>query len=488
MGLWGIPVGMWWLNPRLFTMAAGDGWWLACYARFWIQEHRIPTHVLGLFSLEGWSYHHPAWLYGLWSFVWLTLGGPRVWVWMDAWIPPVLAALAVHRIFQKDGLSLSFQMGIIGWLGMLSWASQPQRGQIWALVLFLWLLVGIRDILESQTFPSYVRWNIPLIVWLWTGVHGGFLLPLGIIGVAWVFRPSRPFFWTIVGAVLVTLIHPYAPQNWIDHILIARNPPDFVLEWLSVWKIVQAVNIESQEPLWLIVGVVFLPFVLTLLPLAWIQNPSRWDLFMICFAFLFTLGGVFHVRQLLWAVQIGGLLWGRVLTRWQRPSFRQVWVGVHTALSLLGFMIRLPALVHQGVAGWEVSPQMQKVIQTLPSGRAFATLQVANTLCWLNPSLSQWMYGTFQLGIARDQKEWDRITQEVILPWLLLPEKGGDSALTFLKNHRVSWVFLHRKRDRPLLQTLQRVRCTKEYFQGSVFTLWDFRRCLAETPAGSPPQ
>ncbi len=482
-----IPPGIWLLNPRTLQVTGGDGWWLACYARAWMETGNLPTRVIGLFSLPDGAYHHPAWLYGWWSFLGLSLGGPRLWVWMDTLIPLGLAALAANRILAKEGLSPPLRAGLVGWMGALTWVTQTQRGQVWAIAFFLWLLEILRDVLVSPTFPRRARWGIPLTVWLWAGFHGGFLLPLGMAGLAWLFRPSRAMTFTLITAALVTLLHPYAPQNWMDHLLILRHPPGFIWEWLSLPEAIRHLQRTFGEPLGLVLPVAVLPYLIALLPLLWMRETSRWDRFLSFLTALFAVGGIFRIRQVLWAVQGGGLLWGRVLRRWE-PRIVPIWTALHALLALQGYALRVPTLLQEGVTGWAIAPATLEVVQTLSEGRTFATLKIANTLCWLNPHLSQWMYGTFQLGLARTSREWHAITRDVVAPWIRLPASGGDSAVRFLQNHRVTWVMLHHQRDTALIRTLRGLPCAREVHRGPAFTLWNFRGCLAETPAGSPPQ
>lgn len=479
-----LVAGVWLLNPRVLALTGGDGWWLACYARAFFETGHIPRQVLGSFALEGYTYHHPAWLYGLWTYLWLSLGGPLLWVWMDVLMVCSLGAFLLFRTLRNEGLDKWTGAVLIGWIGALSWAGQTQRGQIWAIVLFLWLLSGIREALLNEHVPRRVLVQFPLIVFLWAGVQGGFFLPLGLIVLAVLFRPSRSLLAALGLSVLASFLHPYAPQNWVDHLLILRNPPTFIWEWQSLPKVIRNLSAESGESAVFVGAIALLPFLLSLAPLLLPGPRNRWTLFLSLITAGFTFGALRHVRQLVWALNAAAVLWGNRLGNrsWTLP--RPV-LGVHLLLALLGWGLHLPSLLHAGFTDMEETPAFLSRLRELPPSRVFATLQVANTLCWLNPSLSQWMYGTFQLGIARTQDEWDRITREVVMPFLQLP-RGGDEALDFLRNHRVDFVILHRTRDRGLRNTLQDVGC-HERERGQTFSVFELRDCLWQTPAGSPP-
>jgi len=477
--------GLWLLNPRILTLTGGDGWWLACYARaFWTTGH-IPQQAIGSFVLEGYTYHHPAWLYGLWTFLWLSLGGPRLWVWMDALIPGILGIFAAWRILARDGLDIWTRAVLLGWVGALSWAGQTQRGQIWCIVLFLWLLLWIRETLEAPEVPRAILWRFPLITFLWAGFQGGFFLPLGVMALALLFRPGKIPIIAFLFAILATFLHPYAPQNWVDHLLILRHPPTFIWEWQSLPQVIRNLSAVYGEPIPFVAAVALLPYLLALAPLALARRPqTRWSLFLALLTASFTIGALRHVRQLLWALNAGMLLWGN---RLGVRSFHlpRALIHFHLILAFLGWGLRLPALVGTGYTGQEESEAFLQHLASLPPGRVFAAHQVANTLCWLNPNLSQWMYGTFQLGIARNDAEWDQITREVVQPLLEIP-KGGEKALTFLMDHRVAYVILHRTWDAGLRETLEKAGCPEEK-RGLAFSLFVLRDCLWRTPDGSLP-
>ncbi len=476
--------GLWLLNPRILTLTGGDGWWLACYARaFWTTGH-IPRNVIGSFVLAEYTFHHPAWLYGLWTFLWLSLGGPRLWVWMDALIPGVLGGLAVWRILARDGLDTWTRAVLVGWVGALSWAGQTHRGQIWAIVLFLWLLLWIREVMEAPEVPRATLWRFPLVTFLWAGFQGGFLLPLGVMALALLFRPGKLPAVALILAILATFLHPYAPQNWVDHFLILRHPPTFIWEWLSLPRAIQNLAAAYGEPVVFVAAVAVLPYFLTLTPLVLPVPQTRWSLFLSLLTAGTTLGAVRHVRQLVWALNAGVLLWGNRLgmRSFRLPPFL---LHLHLILALLGWGLRLPDLIQTGYTGQGESEGFLQHLATLPPGRVFATLPLANTLCWLNPDLSQWMYGTFQLGIARNDREWERITREVVQPFLEIP-RGGEQALAFLERNRVDFVILHRIRDAGLRETLESAGCPEKK-RGLAFSLFELRDCLWQTPAGLPP-
>ncbi len=479
-----LITGLWLLNPRILALTGGDGWWLACYARAFLESGHIPREVLGSFALAEYTYHHPAWLYGLWTYIWLSIGGPRLWVWMDALIPGVLAGVAVWRAFSRDGLDRWTRAVLVGWVGALSWAGQTQRGQIWAIVLFLWLLLWIREVLEADHVPPATLWRFPLATFLWAGLQGGFFLPLGMMVLALGFRPSRRLAGSLILALLATFLHPYAPQNWVDHVLILRHPPTFIWEWHSLPRVVQDLASVSGESVGFVAAVALLPYLLAVTPLALPAPASRWHLFLALLTGGATLGALRHVRQLVWALNAGALLWG---TRLGARSFHlpRALLVFHLVLALAGWGLHLPSLMRTGYSDREESEAFLQHLAALPPGRVFATLQVANTLCWIHPGLSQWMYGTFQLGIARNDTEWEHITRRVVRPFLEIP-RGGSEALAFLIRHRIAYVILHRTRDAGLRKTLEEAGCTEEA-RGLAFSLFALRDCLWQTPAGSPP-
>ncbi len=469
-----IP-GLWFLNSRFLAFVLTDGWWLACHARALFETGHMPRQVLGSFALEGYAYHHPAWLYGIWAYIWLTLGGPWLWIWMDGMVLGVLAGLAMWKILSRDGLDLWTRSVLIGWAGSLFWPSQTLRGLIWGVVLFLWLLRWIQDVLKNTDFPSATFWRFPLIAFLWASLHGGFFLPLSMMLLTFLFRPSRKLALVLVFAVLATFLHPYAPQNWIDHILILRHPPTFIKEWISYPQMVHLLSRETGEPGILVGGVVLLPYLLALIPLFIPASHTRWSLFLSTLVVGATVASLGHIRHLVWAGNAGLLLLGN---RLGARSFRlpRGLLFFHLFLALAGWSLRLPSLVSTGYTAQEETREFLDHLATLPPGRIFASLQIANALCWLNPGLSQWIYGIFQMGVARNETEWERITRDVVRP-LQLVNQGGEEALKFFAQHRVIYALLEQEGDARLIRTLQKAGCQEEK-RGLSYTLFLLRDCL----------
>ncbi len=469
--------GIWLLNPRLLTLVGSDGWWLACYAREFLETGQIPREVLGSYALEGYSYHHPAWLYGLWAYLWLVLGGPWLWMVMDVLIPGGFASFAVWRILKRDRLDEWTRVVLIGWVGMLFWPYQTLRGLIWAVTLYLWLLLWIREALETASPPRATLWRFPLISFLWASFHGGFFLPIGMMGIAFLIRPNRQLAWATLLAIVATFLHPYAPQNWVDHILILRHPPTFIWEWYSLPEAIKLLAMNTGESLLFVSLVTLLPYIVFLFPLLLPAPRSRWN------AYLKVLGGVtgisafLHIRHLVWMATTGVLLWGN-------------WLGVrsfrlplpllyfHLLLALMGWGLRIPVILRAGYVDTEASERFLATVAQLPPARVIALHLIGNMLCWYNPELRQWVYGTNQMGVARDDEEWKRITRDVIEPAQRIPY-GGRQALEFFVRHRVDYVILRKEWDKALRKTLESAGCA-EIQSGEKYSLFTLRECLAE--------
>lgn len=127
-----------------------------------------------------------------------------------------------------------WQWGGIGLLGAAVLARGfACRPQVVTYLLTAVLLCGLR---RTRGQPSPWLWGLPPLFALWANLHGGFVLGLGIVGLAsaaatWHRRPEARRLWAAFGLSLIaTAINPYGP-GLLVYITEELRMPHPITEW-----------------------------------------------------------------------------------------------------------------------------------------------------------------------------------------------------------------------------------------------------------------
>ena len=177
------------------------------------------------FTAGGQSWRTQSWLADL-----LYGWGDRLWG-LDLVAPVVLvgavllvATIAV-RAYRSLGTPLVAALGTV-WILWLTIGYFTPRPVLLSLALFgLFLLAADREKL---------RWALPLLMWIWASVHGGFVVGLGYLVLDGLRRRDRTRIWDIAGATLVTLFTAHGWGVWETVLRFARSGEalDLIAEWL----------------------------------------------------------------------------------------------------------------------------------------------------------------------------------------------------------------------------------------------------------------
>ena len=177
------------------------------------------------FTAGGQSWRTQSWLADL-----LYGWGDRLWG-LDLVAPIVLigavllvATIAV-RAYQSVGSPLVAALGTV-WILWLTIGYFTPRPVLLSLALLgLFLLVADWEKL---------RWALPLLMWIWASVHGGFVIGLGYLVLDGFRRRDRTRVWDIAGATLITLFTAHGWGVWETILQFARSGEalDLIVEWL----------------------------------------------------------------------------------------------------------------------------------------------------------------------------------------------------------------------------------------------------------------
>jgi hypothetical protein len=115
------------------------------------------------------------------------------------------------------------------------------------LVWIMWLTIGYftpRPVLFSLTFlailllvaeENNVRWALPLVFWVWAGVHGGFIVGLGYLLLDGLRRRERNRIVDLLACLVVTFVTAHGWGTWEVVIDFLGNSAalHLIVEWLT---------------------------------------------------------------------------------------------------------------------------------------------------------------------------------------------------------------------------------------------------------------
>lgn len=137
----------------------------------------------------------------------------------------LIAAIGL-RVYHSVGAALPSALGLV-WVMWLTIGYFTPRPVLFSLVLLAVLLV-VADV------PS-LRWTVPLVLWLWAAIHGGFIVGLGYLVLDGVRRRDRTRAVDVAVATGVTLLTAHGWGTWEVVLKFLASGPelDLIVEWLT---------------------------------------------------------------------------------------------------------------------------------------------------------------------------------------------------------------------------------------------------------------
>jgi hypothetical protein len=136
----------------------------------------------------------------------------------------LMAAVAL-RVFRFVPRPLPAAVGVT-WIMWLTVAYFTPRPVLFSLVLLAILLVAA----DSRS----VRWSLPLLMWLWSGIHGGFIVGLGYLILDGLRKNDWSRFRDITSCFAVTFLTAHGLSTWGIVLDFLGNGDS--LELISEWR------------------------------------------------------------------------------------------------------------------------------------------------------------------------------------------------------------------------------------------------------------
>lgn len=168
----------------------------------------------------------------------------------QSWLADLLYGWAdsIWSLQTVTPLVLAGALVMVGAIGLRVYRSVPIAlpaaiGTIWV----MWLTIGYftpRPVLFSlallavflvATDDERLRWALPLLMWLWASVHGGFIIGLGYLVLDGLRRRDRSRLVDIGAATAVTFVTAHGWGTWqvVLKFLGSSGELDLIVEWLT---------------------------------------------------------------------------------------------------------------------------------------------------------------------------------------------------------------------------------------------------------------
>jgi hypothetical protein len=130
------------------------------------------------------------------------------------------------RVYRTVPVALPAAIGTI-WVMWLTIGYFTPRPVLFSLALLAVLLVAADD--------QRLRWALPLVMWLWASVHGGFIVGLGYLALDGLRRRDRNRLVDIGAATAVTFFTAHGWGTWqvVLKFLRSSGELDLIVEWLT---------------------------------------------------------------------------------------------------------------------------------------------------------------------------------------------------------------------------------------------------------------
>jgi hypothetical protein len=179
------------------------------------------------FTAQGESWRTQSWIADLLYGTLERWTGDLSWVWpmvaLTMTITLVFVGLAVYRE-SGNPLAVAIVLFFTAWLVLRTLVPRP--------VVFSHLLLAALVVVLSH---RRLRWTIPLLLWGWAGLHGSFIVGLGLI-VLEAIRSGRRELWGLLGLSAVTAsltAHGLALWGVLGEFAASRGALDLIQEWAS---------------------------------------------------------------------------------------------------------------------------------------------------------------------------------------------------------------------------------------------------------------
>lgn len=364
----------------------------------------------------------------------------------------------LFRMLEFPGLSVAAALTSVLIFGIITWRKRFSHTLflIFLAILFIshtqpLFIAGLRAQTVSALFFALALWVyeekrnrwLPLIVWLWANLHGGFVLGLGVLWVLWLgHREKRSGFWLCLASV-IPILNPYGLALYRESFIHATNTS---IASIGEWTPLFSSPLESTIALTvaLIAAIATIvgkgkssyTYLLVLGILTWLsQSAIR---FIIPF-------GIFTTYLI---AQAGERL-GRILPR----SLRYCSVAGIILIAVFDLLVShkyflLPDTrligftwdTYCSVLGTCSEPISQKLNAARPSGNGFNTYNWGGYLSYRVPSIKTFVDGRMtawqrngttppiddaeRVTVEKDPITWRRLDSQYHFTWAIVPDQS----------------------------------------------------------------
>ena len=160
------------------------------------------------------------------------------------WIPPLVGGLTfliltvVAAKYLRPGLGLAVVMALTALVALPFMNPRP--------VVFSYLLMALVVLALER---RHLSWTVPLIAWLWAGLHGSFFLVFVMLGLHYIQTNDRSIWKPAVGSLVTVSMTAHGVAIWtiLQEFVAGNSALDRIQEWqppallsLPLWPVLAA--------------------------------------------------------------------------------------------------------------------------------------------------------------------------------------------------------------------------------------------------------
>jgi len=281
-----------------------DFWWLLRVGQETLQNGAIPlTDTISL-SQSGQPIFYQTWLAGAGFYAAYRAGGMTL-IFLSRAALLALTYGGLWSMMRRAALNPALASALLVLLGLASGNNWALRSQLFAYPLFM---CSAWSILRWQQGEEKALWAQPALMALWVNLHGSFILPFVLMGLALLFGKGNKtaLLQTLALSALATLLNPRGWEAWRYFAFMMQSPSDhlFAAEWQPPRNAGWQMNL-------------FFAWLLIFAPLAALSarklSALHWALFL-AFGWLALSG----TRYVIWFLFLLALLSAELLSDWAR--------------------------------------------------------------------------------------------------------------------------------------------------------------------------
>jgi hypothetical protein len=214
----------------LLALQPQDYWWVLRVGQETIQSGSIPVTDTISLSQFGQPIVYQTWLSGVIFYLVYQLGGiPLTFLLRGILIGVAYGLTWVMARKASNPLLATMLVFIFGIASANNWAMRNQLFAYSLFVICLWVLM------DWQNGNNKHLWVLPLCTLLWANLHGSFILPLILAGMALLFGKGgrKPLLIAFIAMLVATLLNPHGFGVWKYFAFMLKSPSDqlFAFEW-----------------------------------------------------------------------------------------------------------------------------------------------------------------------------------------------------------------------------------------------------------------